>query len=72
MLQAPLLIGCDVRNMSKDTMEILANEEVIAVNQGNYNIRSFARYLQCCPYLKKGTISFMIYKFCVKTDIHID
>ncbi|KAL0321771.1 UNVERIFIED_CONTAM: Alpha-galactosidase 3 [Sesamum calycinum] len=30
---APLLIGCDVRNMTQETFEILTNEEVIAVNQ---------------------------------------
>ena len=47
LLQAPLLIGCDVRNMSKDTKEILTNEEVIAVNQGKYNVRSLIRDLQC-------------------------
>lgn len=34
-MQAPLLIVCDVRNMTKDTKEILSNTEVIAVNQGN-------------------------------------
>lgn len=34
-LQAPLLLGCDVRNMTKETMEIVFNKEVIAVNQGN-------------------------------------
>jgi len=34
-LQAPLLIGCDVRNMTAETFEILSNKEVIAVNQGN-------------------------------------
>jgi hypothetical protein len=34
MLQAPLLIGCDVRNMTSETMEILSNKEVIQVNQG--------------------------------------
>ncbi|CAK7323801.1 unnamed protein product [Dovyalis caffra] len=33
--KAPLLLGCDVRNMTKETMEIVANKEVIAVNQGN-------------------------------------
>lgn len=33
-LQAPLLIGCDVRNMTAETFEILTNKEVIAVNQG--------------------------------------
>lgn len=32
--QAPLLIGCDVRNTTKETMEIIGNKEVIAVNQG--------------------------------------
>ncbi|KAL4341723.1 hypothetical protein GQ457_08G010110 [Hibiscus cannabinus] len=31
---APLLIGCDVRNMSGETFEIISNTEVIAVNQG--------------------------------------
>ncbi|KAG8656654.1 hypothetical protein MANES_04G160300v8 [Manihot esculenta] len=31
--KAPLLIGCDVRNITKETMEIVANKEVIAVNQ---------------------------------------
>ena len=34
MFQASLLIGCDVRNMTSDTMEILRNKEVIQVNQG--------------------------------------
>ncbi|KAK1399322.1 hypothetical protein POM88_009185 [Heracleum sosnowskyi] len=31
---AALLIGCDVRNMDRKTLEILSNREVIAVNQG--------------------------------------
>ncbi|KAK4403448.1 Alpha-galactosidase 3 [Sesamum angolense] len=29
LMKAPLLIGCDVRNMTKETLEILSNEEVI-------------------------------------------
>lgn len=33
LMKAPLLIGCDVRNMSNDTFRILTNSEVIAVNQ---------------------------------------
>ncbi|KAL2227343.1 UNVERIFIED_CONTAM: Alpha-galactosidase 3 [Sesamum indicum] len=33
LMKAPLLIGCDVRNMTQETFEILSNEEVIAVNQ---------------------------------------
>ncbi|KAM7266399.1 hypothetical protein ACFE04_004296 [Oxalis oulophora] len=32
-LHAPLLLGCDVRNMTKETMGIVSNKEVIAVNQ---------------------------------------
>lgn len=31
--KAPLLIGCDITNMTNDTWDILTNEEVIAVNQ---------------------------------------
>ncbi|CAG7879033.1 unnamed protein product [Brassica rapa] len=31
--KAPLLLGCDIRNMTKETMEIVANKEVIAINQ---------------------------------------
>ncbi|VVA18523.1 PREDICTED: alpha-galactosidase [Prunus dulcis] len=33
LMKAPLLVGCDVRNMTAETFEILSNEEVIAVNQ---------------------------------------
>jgi len=33
LAKAPLLIGCDVRAMSQQTMGILSNSEVIAVNQ---------------------------------------
>lgn len=33
--QAPLLLGCGVRNMTDDTLEIVGNKEVIAVNQGD-------------------------------------
>ncbi|MCM1263128.1 MAG: glycoside hydrolase family 27 protein [Butyrivibrio sp.] len=30
---SPLMIGCDVRNMNKETLEILGNEEIIRINQ---------------------------------------
>ncbi|KAI3470951.1 hypothetical protein Pfo_027614 [Paulownia fortunei] len=33
LMKAPLLIGCDVRNMTAETFEILSNEEVISINQ---------------------------------------
>lgn len=32
LLKAPLLIGCDISNMSPETVNILTNKEVIAVN----------------------------------------
>ncbi|XP_039133002.1 alpha-galactosidase 1-like [Dioscorea cayenensis subsp. rotundata] len=38
--KAPLIIGCDVRNMSKETMEILGNQEVIAVNQDHLGVQA--------------------------------
>ena len=38
--KAPLLLGCDIRNMTKETMEIVANKEVIALNQGTYSLIS--------------------------------
>ena len=31
--KAPLLIGCDITKMTKDTFDILSNKEVIAINQ---------------------------------------
>ncbi|KAH6795999.1 hypothetical protein C2S51_036985 [Perilla frutescens var. frutescens] len=40
MSKAPLLIGCDVRNISKDTMEIIANKEVIEVNQDKLGVQA--------------------------------
>jgi len=33
LMKAPLLIGCDVHNISKNTLDILTNSEVIAVDQ---------------------------------------
>jgi hypothetical protein len=37
--KAPLLIGCDVSNMSPTTFSILSNPEVIAVNQDKLGIQ---------------------------------
>ncbi|MGQ1889674.1 glycoside hydrolase family 27 protein [Thermophagus sp. OGC60D27] len=41
MLAAPLIAGNDLRNMSKETIEILTNQEVIAVNQDSLGIQGF-------------------------------
>lgn len=38
--KAPLLIGCDVRNATKETLEIIANKEVIAVNQDRLGVQA--------------------------------
>ena len=37
--KAPLLIGCDITNMSKETLEILTNDEVIAINQDSLGVQ---------------------------------
>ena len=59
LLGSPLMIGCDVRNINKETFDILSNEELIKINQdadcrqvfklslysGN-NIKAYARNLE--------------------------
>jgi alpha-galactosidase len=42
MLAAPLISGNDLRNMSPETLAILANKEVIAVNQDKLGIEAFS------------------------------
>ncbi|EEF43220.1 alpha-galactosidase/alpha-n-acetylgalactosaminidase, putative [Ricinus communis] len=39
LMKAPLLIGCDVRSASKQTLRILGNKEVIDVNQDPLGIQ---------------------------------
>jgi len=46
MMNSPLMIGCDIRNMSKKTADILMNKDIIALNQdiegrGPYCIRQW-------------------------------
>jgi alpha-galactosidase len=41
MLDAPLIAGNDIRNMSKETKEILTNKEVLAVDQDSLGIQCF-------------------------------
>lgn len=41
MLAAPLIAGNDVRKMSKETVEILTNKEVIAIDQDSLGIQAF-------------------------------
>lgn len=44
MLAAPLIAGNDLRNMTRETVEILTNAEVIAVDQDSLGIQGF-KYL---------------------------
>eukprot|EP01111_Echinosteliopsis_oligospora_P002805 TRINITY_DN1438_c0_g1_i1.p1 TRINITY_DN1438_c0_g1~~TRINITY_DN1438_c0_g1_i1.p1 ORF type:complete len:510 (+),score=182.54 TRINITY_DN1438_c0_g1_i1:69-1598(+) len=37
--KSPLIIGCDVTSMSNETIEILTNEEVIAINQDDLGVQ---------------------------------
>lgn len=41
MLASPLMLGNDVRKTSKETLEILTNKEIIAVNQDALGIQGF-------------------------------
>ena len=59
LLGSPLMIGCDVRNMNKETLDILSNKELIEINQDSdcrqifklslfegSNIKAYARNLE--------------------------
>ena len=41
MLNSPLMIGCDIRNMDEDTKKILLNKEVLAINQDSAGNQPF-------------------------------
>ena len=41
MLSAPLISGNDLRDMSRETLEILANKEVVAVDQDALGVEAF-------------------------------
>ena len=46
MLAAPLILGNDIRNMSRETKDILMNPEVIAVNQDKAGIQGFRHLVE--------------------------
>jgi alpha-galactosidase len=39
-LKAPLLIGCDLNKMTPQTLNILGNEEIIAINQDKLGVQA--------------------------------
>ncbi|XP_058207361.1 alpha-galactosidase 3 [Rhododendron vialii] len=45
LMKAPLLIGCDVRSMTAETLEIVTNKEVIAVNQDPLGVQGRKVYV---------------------------
>ena len=52
IFEAPLLIGCDVRNMTSETVKILSNKEVIQVNQGVAQNLVFVHLSIACRHVK--------------------
>ncbi|KAF3781492.1 Alpha-galactosidase [Nymphaea thermarum] len=39
LMKAPLLIGCDLRSMNNETLKLLSNKEVIAINQDKLGVQ---------------------------------
>ena len=57
LMGSPLMIGCDIRNMSRETLELLSNPEAIAINQDErccqpYRIKSYGETGDCRVYVR--------------------
>lgn len=60
LMKAPLLIGCDVRNMTAETLEILSNKEIITVNQDSLGVQGRKVHLsgtEGCQQIWAGPLS---------------
>ncbi|MBD5225676.1 MAG: alpha-galactosidase [Bacteroidales bacterium] len=44
ILSSPLLVGCDMRNMKDETIELLTNTELIALNQDPLHLQAYVAY----------------------------
>lgn len=44
MMNSPLLVGCDMRNMSPETIALLTNSELIALNQDPLHQQAYVAY----------------------------
>lgn len=53
ILNSPLLLGNDLRNMSPQVLDILTNKEIIAINQDSLGIQGF-------KYKKEGTVEIWV------------
>lgn len=43
-MSSPLLIGCDMRNMSQSTIDLITNPELIALNQDPLHLQAYVAY----------------------------
>ena len=50
MMAAPLISGNDLRSMSSQTLGILANKEVVAIDQDSLGIQGFRQAVNCLLY----------------------
>ncbi|KAK9124708.1 hypothetical protein Sjap_014310 [Stephania japonica] len=57
LMKAPLLVGCDVRNMAAETKEILTNGEVIAVNQDPLGVQGRKVHVDGCREVWAGPLT---------------
>jgi len=65
IMKAPLIIGCDITNMSAETRNILMNNEVIAINQDDLGQQGYVvsqNYLSTVPpvQLSNGTTNVIV------------
>ena len=44
IMDSPLLVGCDMRNMKPETIDLLTNEELIALNQDPLHLQAYVAY----------------------------
>ena len=70
LMASPLMIGCDVRNMSEETKKILMNRELIAINQDEegrppyiWKINKDADYWGMVKVLSNGDYAFGLFNF---------
>jgi alpha-galactosidase len=72
MLNSPLMIGCDIREMSEETKAILTNKDIIAINQdpagrqpylisGNPNSDDYSEMQTWATHLEGGDIAIGIF-----------
>lgn len=44
IMSSPLLVGCDMRNMKQETIDLLTNTELIALNQDPLHLQAYVAY----------------------------